>query len=71
MFIRKAKEEENLARYKDTETLYVLVGEVDQAISMYKNLRQHDQVSNANFQLMCCLYLSVSIPLYISDVAIS
>lgn len=45
MFLNKAKEEENFGKYRDAETLYVLVGEVDLAIAMYKSLRQHDHVS--------------------------
>lgn len=44
LFKQKAKEEESMAMYKDAEILYTLIGEVGLAISMYKTLRQYDQV---------------------------
>ncbi|CAH1397619.1 unnamed protein product [Nezara viridula] len=44
MFKQKAKEEESMAMYKDAEILYTLIGEVGLAISMYKTLRQYDQM---------------------------
>lgn len=44
MFMKKAVEMESLAKYKDAEALYILCDEIDSAIAMYKNLRQHDQV---------------------------
>ncbi|XP_073968518.1 intraflagellar transport protein Oseg2 isoform X1 [Rhodnius prolixus] len=44
MFMKKAVEMESLAKYKDAEALYILCDEIDSAIAMYKNLRQHDQM---------------------------
>ncbi|XP_014243162.1 intraflagellar transport protein 172 homolog [Cimex lectularius] len=44
IMLRKAQECETMGKYKDAETLYVLAGQVDSAIAMYKNQRQHDQM---------------------------
>ncbi|KAK9502773.1 hypothetical protein O3M35_011482 [Rhynocoris fuscipes] len=44
MFLKKADEMERLAKYKDAEILYILCGEVDSAIAMYKKIRQHDEM---------------------------
>ncbi|KXS17578.1 hypothetical protein M427DRAFT_121993 [Gonapodya prolifera JEL478] len=44
LYTSKATKMECDGRLKDAERLYVMVGEADQAISMYKNHKQYDQM---------------------------
>ena len=56
IFVSEAKNQESIGKYKNAERLYLLSGNTDSAIAMYKKLRLYDQASESiTIRIIYCL----------------